>query len=85
VNADFMQAFYGITPAQSSTALYPVYTPGAGWRDIRGNASVTYFFSKDWSATVALTLRSLQGAVTRSPLVREDTPLVGVLAVDYSF
>ena len=85
VNADFMQAFYGITPAQSATSGYAVYTPGAGWRDIRGNASVTYIFNNEWSATAALTLRSLQGGATRSPLVREDMPLVGVLAVNYSF
>jgi len=85
VNADYMQAFYGITPAQSATSLYPGYTPGAGWRDIRGNASVTYFFNKEWSATAALTVRSLQGRVADSPLVREDTPLAGVLAVNYSF
>jgi outer membrane scaffolding protein for murein synthesis (MipA/OmpV family) len=62
-----------------------VYTPGAGWRDIRGTASLTYFFDAHWSLTGALTVRSLQGDVTRSPIVTEDTPVAGVLALSYSF
>jgi outer membrane protein len=85
LNRNYMQAFYGVTQAQSTASGYPVYSPGAGWRDVRGTASLTYFFNADWSITGALTLRALQGAVKASPIVSEDLPLSGLLAVGYTF
>jgi len=85
VNSKYMQAFYGVTAQQSASSGYAVYSPGAGWRDIRGNASLTYFFNAEWSLTAALTVRSLQGDVKRSPIVTEETPVAGVLALSYSF
>jgi outer membrane scaffolding protein for murein synthesis (MipA/OmpV family) len=85
VNSKYMQAFYGVTAQQSASSGYAVYTPGAGWRDIRGNASLTYFFNAEWSLTGALTVRSLQGDVKRSPIVTEETPVAGLLALNYSF
>ena len=85
VNSKYMQAFYGVTAAQSAASGYAVYTPGAGWRDVRGNASLTYFFTPHWSLTAAVTVRALQGNVKRSPIVNEDTPVAGVLAVGYTF
>jgi outer membrane scaffolding protein for murein synthesis (MipA/OmpV family) len=85
VNAATMREFFGVSQAQQMTSGYGTYTPGAGWRDIRANASVTWFFATDWSTTLALSVRSLQGKAADSPLVSEDTPIVGVLAVSYSF
>ena len=85
VNSKYMQAFYGVTAQQSARSGYAEYSPGAGWRDIRGNASLTYFFDPHWSLTGALTVRSLMSDVTRSPIVTEDTPVAGLLALNYSF
>lgn len=85
VSSSYMQAFYGVTPEQSASSGYAVYTPGAGWRDARGTASLTYFFNADWSATAALTLRALQGAVKASPIVTEDQPFSGLFAIGYTF
>lgn len=85
VNSKYMQAFYGVTAEQSAGSGYAVYTPGAGWRDVRGTVSVTHFFNPEWSLTAALTLRSLQGQVKASPIVTEDMPLSGVLALGYTF
>lgn len=85
VNSKYMQAFYGVTAAQSASSGHAVYSPGAGWRDIRGTASLTYFFSPEWSMTGALILRALQGEVRDSPIVNENNPVSGLLAVNYSF
>ncbi len=85
VNSGYMRAFYGVSAQQSASSGYAVYTPGAGWRDVRGTASLTYFFNAEWSLTGALTVRSLQGDVKRSPIVSESTPVAGVLALSYSF
>lgn len=85
VNGKYMQAYYGVTPEQSATSAYAVYTPGAGWRDVRGTASLTHFFDPAWSLTAAVTLRALQGVAKGSPIVREDRPVSGILAVGYTF
>ncbi len=85
VNSGYMQAFYGVTPVQSASSGYAVYTPGAGWRDVRGSASLTYFYDADWSLTGAVTVRALQGGAKASPIVNEDVPVSGVLAIGYKF
>ena len=85
VNRAYMQAYYGVTPEQAATSAYAVYAPGAGWRDVRGTASLTHSFDPAWSLTAAVTLRALQGAAKASPIVREDLPVSGILAVGYTF
>ena len=85
VNSKYMQAFYGVTAQQAAKSGYAEYSPGAGWRDVRGSASLTYFFDTDWSLTAALSLRALQSDVKASPIVDEDMPLIGVLALSYKF
>ncbi len=85
VNSDFMQAFYGVTAEQAAATGYAVYTPGAGWRDLRGNATLTWFFDASWSLTASVQVRSLQGGPKNSPIVDETTPVSGVLALGYKF
>jgi len=85
VNSDYMQAYFGVTPDQSATSGYALYTPGKGWRDVRGSAVLTYFLDERWSLTAALTVRSLQGNLRDSPIVIETTPVAGALALGYTF
>jgi outer membrane scaffolding protein for murein synthesis (MipA/OmpV family) len=85
VNGNYMQAYFGVTPQQSAASGYAVYSPGAGFRDVRLNASLTYFIDRRWSVTGALTVSSLQGDARTSPIVFENTPVSGVVAVSYSF
>ena len=85
VNRSYMQAYYGVTPEQAASSAYAAYAPGAGWRDVRGTASLTHFFDAEWSLTAAVTLRALQGAAKASPIVREDLPVSAVLALGYTF
>ncbi len=85
VNADYMQAFFGVTPQQAAASGYAVYSPGAGFRDVRLNASATYFIDARWSLTGAVTVSSLQGDARDSPIVFETAPVTGVLALSYSF
>ena len=85
VNADYMQAFFGGTPEQAASSGYAVYTPGSGFRDVRFNGSLTYFFDARWSVTGGLTVSSLQGDSRDSPIVLQRTPVTGVLALSYAF
>jgi outer membrane scaffolding protein for murein synthesis (MipA/OmpV family) len=85
VNRDYMQDYFGITPEQSVRSGYAVYEPGAGVRDVRLGASLTHFFNRDWALTAALSATSLQGDAKRSVIVRESTPVTGILALGYRF
>ena len=85
VNGNFMQAYFGVTPQQAATSGYAVYTPGAGFRDVRLNASLTYLIDAKWSLTGALTVSSLQGDARDSPIVFETTPVSGIVALSYGF
>jgi len=81
--------FIGGAPVQAFEREFAAYLesdkPRREARDLRGTASLTYSFNAEWSLTGAVTVRSLQGDVKRSPIVNEDTPVAGVLALSYSF
>ena len=85
VNREMMQEFFGVTSAQAVSSANPLYTPGAGMRDARANASLNYFITPEWTLTGALTVSALQGDARNSPLVRERTSTNGVLALSYRF
>jgi len=84
-NAEHMQAYFGVTSAQSLRSGYRAYTAGSGIRDVRANVALTHLFNRRLSATLAVSASSLQGDAKRSPLARQDTTLSGVLGVGYSF
>jgi MipA family protein len=84
-DADYMQAFFGVTPQQAAASGHAAYGAGSGFRDVRFNASLTHFIDARWSVTGALTVRSLQGDARDSPIVFERTPVTGVLALSYGF
>lgn len=84
-NADYMQSYFGVTAQQSASSGYAAYQPGAGWRDLRLNGSLTYSFNAKWSLTGAVTASTLQGDARDSPIVFENTLISGILALGYSF
>ena len=85
VNADHMQAYFGVTSAQSINSGYRAYTAGSGMRDMRASAALTHLFNRRLSATLAMSGSSLQGDAKSSPLTRQRSTLSGVLAVAYAF
>ncbi len=85
VNGSYMQSHFGVTPAQALTSQNPAYEAGAGLRDVRVNASVTHFINTEWTLTGGLSVSSLQGDAKNSPIVRERTPITGLLALAYRF
>ena len=85
VNGSYMQSHFGVTPAQALTSQNPAYTAGAGVRDVRASASVTHFINTEWSLTGGVSVSSLQGDAKNSPIVRERTPITGLLALGYRF
>jgi MipA family protein len=85
VNDEYMQEFFGITPAQSVRSGYAPFTATAGVRDVRANLSLTYSVSRRWSVTGGVILNRLLDDAADSPLAVKDSTVNGVLAVSYAF
>ncbi len=84
-NSNTMQSRFGVTAAQAITSGYAPYSPGAGLRDARINASANYFFSRQVAITGAVSASALLGDAKNSPIVRNNSAVTGVLAVSYEF
>ena len=84
-NANYMQSYFGVTPAQALRSGYATYKPGAGLRDVRANLSLTYWLNPKISATAGVSISMLSGDARNSPLVRQKSTTTGLLAVAYGF
>lgn len=85
VNRAYMQSYFGITPEQSVRSGYAVSPVGAGLRDVRLGTSLTHIINRGWAVTLALSVSSLQGDAKDSVIVRERTPVTGILALGFRF
>ena len=85
LNSDAMQSRFGVTASQATSSGYAAYSPAAGLRDARINASANYFFSRQVAITAAVSASALLGDAKDSPVVRSNSAVTGVLAVSYEF
>lgn len=85
VDSNYMQSFFGVTPAQSLTSGYAPYSAGSGIRDVRTGVSLTYDITSSIGVTGAIGARSLQGDAKDSPLTRDRSDVSGVVALSYRF
>jgi MipA family protein len=84
-NAKYMQSYFGVTPAQSTTSGYAPYTASAGLRDVRASAALTYSVNPRVAITTALSASSLQGDAKNSPITRKRSTATGIVSVSYAF
>ncbi len=84
-NAEHLRAYFGIDANQAARSRYGIYTPKAGMRDVRANASLTFAFDPRTSVTAALSARRLLADASDSPLTRERDAASAVLLFAYGF
>ena len=84
-NANYMQTYFGVTPAQSARSGYAPYTAGAGLRDVRASAALTYSVTPRIAITTALSASSLQGDAKDSPITRKRSTATGLVSAFYAF
>lgn len=84
-NSDYLQSYYGVTPAQAAASGYAVYTPSAGLRDVTAKVSLTYLFTPRVALTGVLSHTSLMGDAKDAPMVRRTSAATGLLALTYAF
>ncbi len=66
----YHQSYFGITPSQSLSSGYRVYTPSAGLRDLNASAGLRIDLGPHWVAYTGVGANQLQGQALDSPLTR---------------
>ena len=84
-NANYMQTYFGVTPAQSARSGYAPYTASAGLRDVRASAALTYSVTPRVAITTILSASSLQGDAKGSPITRKRSTATGLVSAFYAF
>lgn len=69
-DGSYMRKYYGITPAQSSTSVYPAYAAAAGLRDAGIGVSLQHDISRAWVVLASAHVSRMLGSAAGSPLTQ---------------
>lgn len=81
----FMQAFFGVTPAQSAASGYTAFEAGAGRKSSQLVLDFDMALSRYWYLNAVLQAKRLQGDAADSPIVQKTRHTSGMLVVRYQF
>jgi len=68
-SGNYMEQYFGVTPADAVASGLPAYQPGAGVRDVRGWATAVLSLSLRWHLAAGVMYARLVGEAADSPLV----------------
>ncbi len=71
-SGNYMDEYFGVTPADSLASGLPVYVPGSGVRDLRGWAVAILHLSKQWHIGAGAMYSRLVGEAADSPIVSQE-------------
>ncbi len=84
-NGKQMQAFYGVTPAQSAASGFKVYDPGSGWQNAALELLGDWKVGGPWHLIGAVGYQRLLGKAADSPLTQDKNQWSGLLGLSYRF
>lgn len=84
-NRRHMRSYYGVTPEQSQASGYPVYEPGAGWRDVSLSLGARHELSRHWFMFGGVSVARLVGGAAASPYVPEPLSWAASLGLAHKF
>jgi outer membrane protein len=76
-NAQYMQTFYGINPAQSQESGLPTYTPSGGITNVHFNLGLIYRINATWNVGSFVSAARLNGDAENSPVVQSRNQTTG--------
>ena len=68
-NSDYMQTYFGVTPAQARATSFAVYTPKSGLRKVEVSVGAEYALAPKWKLQANLAISHLGDVAAKSPLV----------------
>ncbi|WP_158284927.1 MipA/OmpV family protein [Hoeflea marina] len=68
-SADYMNAYFGVTPAESITSGYSAYSAGGGLKSVGVAVNARYDFNDHWAGEAGASWNRLVGDAADSPLI----------------
>jgi outer membrane scaffolding protein for murein synthesis (MipA/OmpV family) len=84
-NQAYAQTHFGVTSGQSVSSGYALYTPKAGFQDVRASIGLNVPLAPRVMLSTALTSTTLLGDAKSSPLVSKTSSVSGQIGVAYGF
>lgn len=84
-NGKQMQAFYGVTPAQSAASGFAAYSAGAGWQNAALEINGDWKIAAPWHLVGGVAYQRLLGNAADSPLVQDKNQWSGLIGLSYKF
>jgi MipA family protein len=84
-NREYMQAYFGVSPAQALTSQFSAYSTQSGLKSVRNELEATYVLTPQWLLVSAVSDSLLLGDARRSPIVQKRNGITGTIAVAYRF
>ena len=82
---DYMEAFFGITPAQSARSGLPVFEAESGFKRADLKIDANWNLTESWFARASLGIGTLLGDAADSPIVESEEQLSFGVFVGYRF
>ena len=82
---NYTQAYFGVTPSQSSASGFKSYTPKAGLHKFDVSLGAEYALTEVWKLQTSVTLTQLLGDAADSPLVSKKNAASFAVGVGFAF
>jgi outer membrane protein len=82
---DYMQTFFGITPAQAASSALPAYEARGGLHMVRFGVGAAYRVDPRWMLAARLGTGRLTGDATGSPITRDRQQNLAAIFAAYRF
>lgn len=84
-SGEHMDAYFGVSSAQSAGSGLAEYDPGSGFKSVGGSLSLFYQFTRNWGGRAVLGYDRLIGDAADSPIVRDEDQFQAILGLAYRF
>ena len=84
-NEDYMQTWFGVSPAQSAASGFSAYNAGAGIKNVDVGVRADYAFDANWFISGNAKVKFLTGDAADSPITESDINGTLLTMVGYRF
>ncbi len=84
-DSQYDRTWFGVTAGQSAQSGLPVFTPGAGVKDVGLHTSLTYYYSDHLLLRGFASVKELTGDIANSPIVQSKTQALVGIGAAYHF
>ena len=70
-SGNYMETYFGVSPANAFRSGLPVYSADAGFKDVGGTVGGVMYLSKEWALSAGLQYRRLLSEAKDSPIVSD--------------